>query len=126
MLENRRHFRLREFLDVVWKVADQDVSGEGTVVNISTSGFLLQTDRVFRPSDNCVVSIESGADTLPFAAKKGKIMWFRRIHAPHERFQCGVEFLEDATDNNFQRWFEMKVSKISESADVKILGNLAF
>ena len=92
MIENRRHFRLREFIDVAWKVADQEVSGEGMVVNISSSGLLLQTDRVFRPSDNCVLSIESGAEILPFAAKKGKIMWFRRIHTPQERFQCGIHF----------------------------------
>src|SRR5580698_7527037 len=98
MFENRRHFRLREFLDVTWKVGGEEVSGEGTVVNISSSGFLLQTDRVFKPSDNCVLSIESGAEVLPFAAKKGKIMWFRRIHTPQERFQCGVQFLTDKAD----------------------------
>ena len=47
MFENRRHFRLREFIDVTWKVDELNVSGEGTVVNISSSGLLLQTDRVF-------------------------------------------------------------------------------
>ncbi len=126
MLENRRHFRLKEFMDVTWKLADQDVSGEGTVVNISASGFLLQTDRVFRPTDNCVLSIESGAETLPFAPKKGRLMWFRRINTPHERFQCGVQFLKDQTDNDFQQWLEKKVARISEAADAKILDNLAF
>ena len=60
MLENRRHFRLKEFMDVTWKVQDLGVAGEGTVVNISSSGLLLQTDRVFKPSDDCIVSIESG------------------------------------------------------------------
>ena len=126
MLENRRHFRLREFLDVTWKVADQDVSGEGTVVNISASGLLLQTDRVFQPSDNCVLSIESGAETLPFSAKKGRLMWFRRIHTPKERFQCGIQFLPDRGDNSFQQWIEKKVNSLSEASDSKILGNLAF
>ena len=126
MFENRRHFRLREFIDVAWKVADQEVSGEGTVVNISTSGFLLQTDRVFRPSDNCVLSIESGVEILPFPPKKGKVMWFKRIHTPQERFQCGVQFLPDKTDDNFQQWLAMKVNKLSEAEDVKILDNFAF
>ena len=126
MFENRRHFRLREFIDVTWKVADQEVSGEGTVVNISTSGLLLQTDRVFKPSDNCVLSIESTAEILPFAAKKAKIVWFRRIHTPQERFQCGVVFWADKLDNNFQKWLEMKVSQLSEAGNATILGNLAF
>jgi hypothetical protein len=125
MFENRRHFRLREFIDVAWKVADQDVSGEGLVVNISSSGLLLQTDKIFRPSDNCVLSIESGSEDLPFGAKKGRIMWFRRIHTPQERFQCGIQFLAN-TDSSFQQWLEMKVNRLSEAGDATILGNLAF
>jgi len=126
MLENRRHFRLREFFDISWKVADQEISGEGTVVNISSSGLLLQTDKVFKPSENCVLSIESGAETLPFAGKKGKLMWFRRIHTPQERFQCGIQFLSDTRDTKFQQWFENKVNQLSEAGDAKILANLAF
>jgi len=126
MFENRRHFRLREFIDVAWKVADQDVSGEGTVVNISTSGLLLQTDRMFRPTDNCYLSIEAGPVDLPFAAKKGKIVWFRRINTPQERLQCGIQFSADKPDKDFQQWLEMKVNELSAASDVKILGNLAY
>jgi len=126
MFENRRHFRLKEFLDVSWKLAGQEVSGEGTVVNISTSGFLLQTDRVFQASDECVLSIDSGVEALPFAAKMGKIMWFRRIHTPQERYQLGVQFLKDKKDDDFQQWLEEKVTRLSEASDAKILGNLAF
>jgi len=113
-------------MDVSWKVADQGISGEGTVVNISSSGLLLQTDRIFELSDNCVLSIESGLEDLPFESKKGKIMWFRRIHTPQERFQCGVQFIKDQRDNEFQQWLEKKVNRLSEASDAKILNNLAF
>ncbi|MDE2027648.1 MAG: PilZ domain-containing protein [Candidatus Omnitrophica bacterium] len=126
MFENRRHFRLREFLDVSWKVDGQDASGEGTVVNISASGLLLQTDKVFQPSDNCVLSIESGAEDLPFAAKKGKMVWFQRIRTPQDRFLCGIQFLSEKPDNSLQQWLEMKISRLSEAGDAKILSNLAF
>jgi Tfp pilus assembly protein PilZ len=126
MDEKRRHFRLREYIDVAWKIEGQDVSGDGAIVNISLSGILLQTDKVFRPSDNCVLSIDSGLETLPFASKKGKIIWFRRIYTPEERFQCGVQFLPDATDNSLQQWIEKKVNQLSETTDVRILGNMAF
>jgi len=107
--EYRRHFRLKECIDVTWKLADREISGEGLVVNISASGFLLQTDRVFSPSDNCVLSIGSGAESLPFAPKNGKIMWFRRIHTPEERIQCGVQFLPDDPDISFDQWLEIKM-----------------
>jgi len=125
MYENRRAFRLKEFIDVAWKVVDQEISGEGTVVNISTSGALLQTDKMFRPSDHCILSIASGAEALPFASKKGKIVWFRRIHTPQERMQCGVQFLTDKTDNDFKQWYEQKVNRLGEAANATILSNLA-
>ena len=124
--EYRRHFRFKESIDVAWKVEDQEISGEGMVVNISSSGLLLQTDKVFRPSDNCVVSIESGAEKLPFAPKQGKIMWFRRIHTPQERLQCGVQFLPNDTDIGFKQWLELKLKKLSDAEDVRILGNMAY
>ena len=126
MDENRRHFRLREFIDAVWKLEGQEVSGQGTVVNISTSGLLLQTDRVFSPSDNSVLSIELGTENFPFAVKKGKIMWFNRIHTPQERIQCGIQFLPNKTDHNFQEWFEAKVNQLGQAGDSNILGNLAY
>jgi len=125
MFENRRHFRLREFIDVAWKiVGTQEVSGDGMVVNISASGLLLQTDRVFKPSDNCVLSIESDTGNIPFAPKKGKIMWFRRIQTPLERFQCGIQFLPGKTDNDFQQWLDNKVNQLSEATNASILSNL--
>jgi Tfp pilus assembly protein PilZ len=128
MLENRRHFRLREFMEVTWRVADQDISGEGLIMNISLSGLLLQTDRVFRPLDNCVLSIEEpkGTELLPFSSKKGKVMWLRRISTPQERFQCGIKFLENYTDQNFKQWLEMKIYRLSQAEGTNILNNLAF
>ena len=86
---------------------------------------LLQTDRVFQPSDDSILSIDS-ADTedLPFAAKKGKIMWFRRIHTPQERYQCGIRFLEDKTDNSFQQWLSTKIDRLSEATNVNVLSKL--
>jgi hypothetical protein len=124
--EYRRHFRLREFLDVSWKVAGQEISGEGIVVNISSSGLLLQTDRVFSPSENCILSIGSGDEGLPFSPKNGKIMWFRRIHTPQERLQCGVQFLPNDPDNGFQQWLGKKIDQLGNAGDVNILGNLAY
>jgi len=126
MSENRRHFRLREYLDVNWKVEGQEVSGKGLVVNISSSGLLFQTDRVFKPSDECVLIIESESEILPFTAKKGKLMWFRRINTPQERFQCGIEFLKDKPDDNFEKWLSMKLEQLSQAGDASILGHLGF
>ena len=96
------------------------------VINISKSGLLLQTDRVFRPAESSVVSIGSGIEVLPFAPKQGRIMWLRRIRTPEERLQCGVQFLPSVTDDDFQQWLQSKVDQLSDAGDAKILGNLAY
>jgi hypothetical protein len=127
MLDNRRHLRLREFLEVAWELeGGQGVSGQGSILNISTSGVLLQTDRVFQPTDHCVLSIGPGTENLPFLPKKGKLMWFRRIYTPQERFQCGVQFLPEKIDKDFRQWFEAKIKQLSETTNTNILSNLAF
>jgi len=112
-------------MDVSWKVMDQDVSGEGLVMNISSSGLLLQTDRIFRPSDDCVLSIESGGETFPFASKKARIVWFERIRAAQDKYKCGLQFIEDQ-DNQFKEWLEEKINRLSAAGDANILGNLAY
>lgn len=123
--DNRRHFRLKEFVDINWKVGHQAEEGEGTILNISSSGALLQTDKVFTPSDNCVMSIAAPyGESLPFSPKKAKVMWFRRVHTPQERYQCGVQFLETGGyDKDFQQWLEERVTKLSEAANANILNN---
>lgn len=126
MFDNRRHFRLKHFLDVNWGVESQEASGEGTVLNVSLSGLFLQTDKTFKPSDNCVISVKlDSQDGLPFVEKKGKLMWFRRIHTPQERFQCGLQFLDEGNDFKFKQWMDNQVTQLGEASNVNILGKLA-
>jgi hypothetical protein len=122
--ENRRHFRLRDYFDVDWKLNGNDSSGQGTVLNISVSGVLLQTNGALKPFDKCTIEIKPQAGgEVPFSPKKGKIVWFRRIGESGERFHCGVEFLKDAgvTDKALNDWLEQKVAAISEAGNVSIL-----
>ncbi len=125
MLENRRHFRLKQYFDVNWKVNGQDDVGEGTIFNISSSGLLLQTDKVFKPSDNCIMSVEVIPGSVrPFTIKKGKVMWFRRIRTPQERYQCGIQFLDKSFDKEFQQWLDEEVTRLGEASNVNVLSNL--
>jgi len=124
MDETRRHVRLKESIDVTWRIEAQHVSGTGVLINISSSGFLLQTDRLFRPSDDCILSIKPVSPSLSFAPKRGKIKWLKRIHTPKDRYQCGVEFLPDAMDRDFQGWLNTKVEELGQIQNMNILSNL--
>ena len=121
MFENRRHFRLKHYMDVNWNVHGQEEAGEGTVFNLSLSGALFQTDKVFKPADNCVVLLKSQNADAPFEEKKGRLMWFKRISTPEDRFQCGIQFLDQGTDLKYQQWIDERITQLSEATDVNIL-----
>lgn len=74
-----------------------------------------------------MLSIESATNDLPFSSKKGKIVWFERIHTPNERYRCGLEFVsQESEDDPFKHWLQERVDRLSEAGDANILGNLAF
>lgn len=125
ILENRRHFRLRRIIDVDWYVGDYKAEGQGVVLNISQSGALLYTDKVFRPQDkNEVLIAPASKEQLNFAPKKGKVVWLRRIDAPEPRFQCGIEFLStEQEDRRFRDWLNEEVLKLGEASNINILNN---
>jgi hypothetical protein len=125
MIENRRHFRLRDYFDVDWKVDQIPESGDGYLLNISLSGALLQTNQYFRPSDKCVIEIKPMEGcALPITIKKGQIVWYRRTGAKGDKCQCGVKFLGEADlDKKFNDWLQQKMDEISETANVNILNN---
>ena len=124
MLESRRHFRLRHPMDIRWKVKNGDASGEGTISNISLSGLLMQTDKVFQLTDQCVLSIEIKDEDTPFIVKQGRVVWFRRINTPHQRYQFGVEFVKDAGfDAKLQDWLNEKVVELSKAGDANVVKN---
>ena len=126
MLNNRRHFRLKHHMDVDWEVSGQADAGHGSVLNLSLSGAFLQTDKVFKPTDHCVISLKA-QDTAnaPFIEKQGKLMWFRRIQTPHERYQCGIQFLNSEGDAAYAQWIENQIKQLSETSNMNILSNLA-
>ena len=127
MLENRRHLRIRERLDITWNVPGEDIAGQGQVLNISSSGMLLQIDNSFKTLSQCVISVDpefSEEEASPFINKKGKVVWFRKTQNPHYNYQCGVEFMNSlGTDDGLLSWIEKKTSGLSQAMSANILNN---
>ena len=130
MLENRRHFRVREVLKVRWSIEGQKETGEGIALNVSLSGMQLLTDTLFKPSDQTIVCIEAPeGDTLPFGPKKAKIMRFSRLKRKDGGvgYMCGLKFIKGSEfDQKLKDWVEGRVSHISNAVDPAILSNYLF
>ena len=130
MLENRRHFRVREFLKVRWSIEGQKEEGEGLALNISMSGMQLLTDKLFKPSDKCIIVIKAPVDgTLPFHSKKCKLMRFSRMKLRNggQGFMCGLQFVKDSEfDKKLKDWVEGQVARLSSASDATILSHYLF
>ena len=127
-MESRRHLRIRQPMDVTWSMPGEDITGRGQILNISSSGLLLQIDDSFKPLDHCILSVDPKIDEerLPFLNKKGKVVWFRRIQNSKYTYQCGLEFLkEHKLDNDLFDWIERKTAQLAQTMSANILNNYA-
>ncbi len=124
MLDNRKHLRIRGSYKARWKLVGTDISGEGTIYNISRSGALFQTEHIFKINDKPVICLESIDDELVFKSKQGKVVWFRREKTPHASYLMGILFSTDSmADKKFIDWLESKIQETSNAQDANILGH---
>ncbi len=124
LIENRKHFRLRQLIDVNWQIdGDAQLFGEGTIINVSQSGALLLLDKAFVPTDKCIVSIVSQDQSqAPFYGKKGKVVWLKKFVLNQPRLQFGIEFLKhDAQDLRFNQWLNGQIDRLSQVTNANIL-----
>lgn len=120
MINNRRNYRLRKQLDVSWSIPDQKTEGNGIISNISMSGVLFVTDRLFNPEHDLIVALRS--TEIPAFPSKGKLMWFRKVGKARTQYQCGVQFLhEAATSPAWIKWMEDNISTLADIGDSKIM-----
>ncbi len=124
MLENRRHLRIREIFDIRWAILGTELTGEGKVLNVSTSGFQLQLDGKFDPRRSGLLYID-GHDEKPldFGSKRCKIVWLRRLENK-TGFVCGVEFLKNTPrDKALDDWISRKTEDLAQTTNANILIN---
>jgi hypothetical protein len=120
MADIRRNFRLRKQFDVTWSVPSQKIEGEGLISNISVSGMLFVTDKLFEPQHGLVMSFSIAQ--VPSFPPKGKLAWFRKVGRGEAQYQCGVQFLNEAVPNQLWiKWMEENIAKLGDIVDSRIL-----
>lgn len=119
--------RIREITDIRWTVLGKDDQGRGKILNISSSGLLLQTDENFNPRNQGTLFIDApGAQPLEFGPRKGKVVWMRRLSEGRQGFQCGVEFIKNSADKPLEDWLDQKTRHLAEATDPNILNHYIF
>lgn len=122
MINDRQSFRLRKQFECRWSVPDQKIEGEGIIFNISRSGMLFVTDRLFEPEHELIMSFNV-KQSPPFPPK-GKLVWFRKVGEDDGHYQCGVKFLNEfAANPAWIAWMEENISRLAEIGNSNILGH---
>ena len=123
MINDRQSFRLRKQLEFNWSIPGQKTEGEGLIFNISRSGILFVTDRLFEPQHGLEMAFR--VKQVPPFPSKGKLVWFKKVEKENACYQCGVKFLNElAASQAWITWMEENILKLADVASTNILENL--
>ena len=120
MINNRQSFRLRQQFDISWFIPEQKIEGEGIIFNISLSGMLFVTDKLFKPEHGLTLFFT--AAHAPAFPPKGTLVWFKRVGRGESQYQCGVRFpYEAALRRSWIQWMDENILKLAGTQDSTIL-----
>jgi hypothetical protein len=119
MSDTRQNFRLRKQMDVMWSIPEQNLTGTGKIFNVSLTGILFETDKLFTPSHGMVIHFSMpGVRMFP---PSGKLKWFKRTgDEAHPTYQCGVRF-PFPSPPSWNNWMEENILKLADAQDNAIL-----
>ena len=120
MINNRDYFRLRKLINATWSIEEQRIEGKANIFNISLSGMLVETDKLFNPEHGMFICFK--AEEIPALPLKGKLVWFNKVGEGHSHFLCGIKILKDSTLNQkWIKWMDDNILKLADIGDNKIL-----
>lgn len=91
--ELRNGLRVRQQIPVKWSIKNTNLNGEGRILNISTSGVLLETQNVLA-SERAVFNIESVKANGFKLPQESRLVWSKTKGIGNNRRLCGLEFVE--------------------------------
>ena len=125
--EARRGLRVKDNVPVRWSIKDGYDSGEGKVINISTSGLLLLTKKDFSPMENSVVALESfGESNGHFLPREGRLVW-SKSRGPRNNRICGIEFIqpEEKVISNLRERVQKGITQVANARRTRsIIGSI--
>lgn len=121
--ESRGSLRIKENLDVTWRMKDRQQQGQAKISNISTSGLLLEAQNDFSLSPGDILHIDSFLSARDnFLPQEGRIVWSQRKNS--RRVLCGLEFVAPE-EKTLAKLRERIQQKIMESTNHRKMRSIA-
>jgi len=90
----RLNLRVRDGREVLWQVQGVDFKGKGKVLNVSSSGLLLETTSNFLLHEQCVFSFDSSLGQENYIPSTGQLVWCRTKGLASRKYLCGIKFID--------------------------------
>ncbi len=98
-IEFRRNVRIKERSPIEWSVQESKLAGRGKILNISTTGMMLEAESAVAQADQSLFSfhpvIQSDGTFLP---RTGRMVWKRKKHFSKNSYLCGIEFINPSAE----------------------------
>ncbi len=96
----RRHVRVREDIPVRWCVMNTGQQGEGTIRNLSISGFLLESRDLVVAGKDAEIQLEAIiSDEAAFVPREARSVWNKETYTQKKYYLCGLEFMSPTPYN---------------------------
>ena len=118
--ETRKNLRIRENQSVRWSVNESQQSGQGKILNISSTGMLLEAETTVEPLDQAILRFDSILGENNYVPETGELIWHKRKNGG---LLCGVRFV-DSSQNILTRLNQHIQSGIAKENRMRRVNNI--
>ncbi|MFC1510102.1 PilZ domain-containing protein [Candidatus Omnitrophota bacterium] len=98
MNDLRRNPRVKNRSRISWHIKDSELMGQGRVLNLSSTGMLLESNSALEPTINSFLSLNSLSGKNNYFPQFGRIVWHKRINTFKDKILFGVEFVNPSKE----------------------------
>ncbi|MBN1870369.1 MAG: PilZ domain-containing protein [Candidatus Omnitrophica bacterium] len=92
--DERKDLRIKEDEHLSWRIKYKQREGHARIRNISATGMLMETDVVFDPKEDCILSFDSALGEKNYIPRLGRLVWNKKKRFSRDKYFCGIKFLD--------------------------------
>ncbi|HQP10074.1 MAG TPA: PilZ domain-containing protein [Candidatus Omnitrophota bacterium] len=92
--DDRKDLRVSEDENLSWRIKYKQRDGMARIRDISASGMRIETDVLFDPHEECVLSFDSNLGEDNYIPQVGRLVWQRKNRLFKNKYSCGIKFVD--------------------------------
>ncbi|MCK5503848.1 MAG: PilZ domain-containing protein [Thermodesulfovibrionia bacterium] len=92
--DERKDLRIKEDKPLSWQIKYKQREGHARIRNISATGMLMETDVLFDPKEDCILSFDSILGEKNYIPRLGRLVWNKKKRFSRDKYSCGIKFLD--------------------------------